>query len=130
MSEPDILGITEWPGGLDDELNVVERADARKVQDKLDLRRHVEQILRARKYAYIRVFVEGNSTQDDRNIVMTDLANFGRKKRSTADADTHIAARLDGRREVVLRIDEYLELTIEALTELKAPQLAEGEDVS
>lgn len=130
MSEPDILGITEWPGGLDDDLNVIERADARKAQDKDDLRQRIEQLLRARKYAYIRVFVEGNSTQDDRDLVMKDLANFGCKKRSTADIDTHIAARRDGRREVVLRIDDYIELTVEELTELTAPQLAEGEDAS
>lgn len=130
MSEPDLLGLTEWPGGLDDELNVVERVDARKIDDKAELRRAIEQILRARQYAYIRVFVEGGSTAEDRALVLADLGNFCRKKRSTADANPYIAARLDGRREVALRIDEYLELKLAELVELKAPQLAEGDDVS
>lgn len=122
-----ILGADEWPGGLDDELNVIERADVRKADDEKKRRRQVEQILRDRMAAYRRVFVDGKSTAGDRQIVINDLANFCRKKRSTADADTHIAARLDGRREVVLRIDEYLELTLQELIELKVPDL-KGED--
>lgn len=130
MTEPDLLGLTEWHGGLDDELNVIERADLRKIDEKSELRQRIEQVLRARKYAYTRVFVDGSATAEDRQLVMSDLANFCRKKRSTADANPHIAARLDGRREVVLRIDEYLELSIAELTELKAPQLVEGDDVS
>lgn len=117
MSE-DLLGLSEWDG-LDDEFLVVERADLRKSSTEDELRLRVEQYVQARKYAYIRVFAEGNSTPDDRAIVMDDLANFCRKRRSTGDANTHIAARLDGRREVILRIDEYLELSIAELVERK-----------
>lgn len=117
------LGLEDWPGGLDDELLVVERADLRKTDEKDAFRRKVEELLRGRMYAYRRVFVDGGSTVDDRAIVLNDFANFCRKKRSTADANPHVAARLDGRREVVLRIDEYLELTLEQLIELKIPEL-------
>jgi len=127
--EPDLLGLTDWPGGIDDELNVVERADLREIGERATLRQGVERLLRERKYAYLRVFVDGGSSPEDRALVLADLANFCRKKRSTGDANPHIAARLDGRREVVLRIDEYIELSIEQLIELKVPELTKGDDV-
>lgn len=129
MPDDDLLGLTDWPGGIDDELNVVERADLREINQRADLRRDIEQLLRARKYAYTRVFTDGGSTPEDRALVLADLGNFCRKKRSTGDANPHIAARLDGRREVVLRIDEYLDLSIAQLIELKVPELSKGDDV-
>jgi hypothetical protein len=48
-------------------------------------------------------------------IVLGDLAKFCRATRSTFHADPHMAARLDGRREVWLRISEHLNLTQEEL---------------
>lgn len=50
--------------------------------------------------------------------VLLDLAKFCRAHESTAHPDSHIAARLDGRREVWLRIQQQLQLSPRALWEL------------
>lgn len=50
--------------------------------------------------------------------VLRDLAKFCRAHTSTAHADPHMAARLDGRREVWLRIQSHLQLTDEQLWQL------------
>jgi len=52
------------------------------------------------------------------DVVLRDLAKFCRANVSTGHADTHIAARLDGRREVWLRIQAHLNLTQEQLWDL------------
>lgn len=119
----DLLGLTDWPGGFDDDFTIVERLDLEEKKIGDERRQAVEQVLRARKMAYIRVLVAGNSTQEDRDLVRADLDNFGRKKRSTFHSNTYLASKLDGRREVVLRIDEYLELSVDALLLLKVPNL-------
>lgn len=51
-------------------------------------------------------------------IVLSDLARFCRAHSSTGHADPHIAARLDGRREVWLRIQNHLRLTDDELWQL------------
>ncbi len=50
--------------------------------------------------------------------VLEDLARFCRAHKSTAHADPYIAARLDGRREVFLRIQEHLRLSDDELWRL------------
>lgn len=45
--------------------------------------------------------------------VLKDLARFCRANDSTGHQDSHVAARLDGRREVFLRIQQHLRLTQE-----------------
>jgi hypothetical protein len=55
--------------------------------------------------------------QDDR-IVLEDLSRFCRAHASTGDLNPQIAARLDGRREVWLRIQQHLNLTDEQLWKL------------
>lgn len=50
--------------------------------------------------------------------VLADLARFCRANESTGHLDTHVAARLDGRREVWLRIQQHLRLTDEQLWQL------------
>lgn len=47
--------------------------------------------------------------------VLRDLAKFCRAHSSTFHPDTHVAARLDGRREVWLRIQQHLQLGDEEL---------------
>jgi hypothetical protein len=47
--------------------------------------------------------------------VLADLAKFCRAHQSTFHPDTHVAARLDGRREVWLRITQHLNLTTDDL---------------
>ena len=50
--------------------------------------------------------------------VLADLARFCRANKSTFHEDPNVAARLDGRREVFLRITEHLNLTQEQLWRL------------
>lgn len=50
--------------------------------------------------------------------VLRDLAAFCRAHRSTAHPDPHVAARLDGRREVWLYVQERLRLDDETLWQL------------
>lgn len=71
--------------------------------------------LRARRIAYRRIL---DPATVDGAAVLADLAKFCRAHSSTAHPDPHIAARLDGRREVWLRIQEHLQLTDDQLWRL------------
>lgn len=70
-------------------------------------------LLRRRKRAYQLSF---NSPSGQ--VVLADLNRFCRGARSTFHQDPRVAANLDGRREVLLRILRHLELTSEQLYEL------------
>lgn len=80
-----------------------------------------EKIRRAQEYLfdrskiYRRHFDAGNQ---DAAFILKDLAKFCRAHGSTANADPHIAARLDGRREVWLRIQHHLQLDDEQMWRL------------
>lgn len=78
--------------------------------------------LLGRARAYRRVF----GTRDaDTDKVMRDLAKFCRAHSSTAAKDPVLSARLDGRREVWLRIQSHLQLTDDELWKLYGgPQAA------
>lgn len=71
--------------------------------------------LSVRQGAYCRVFETGNPTPDDIHIVLQDLAQFCRANESTFHSDPRLAAMLDGRREVFLRIRDHLMLDTDAL---------------
>lgn len=68
-----------------------------------------------RKAAYARVF---NIHAKDGEAVLADLAEFCRAHISTYDPEARLADRLDGRREVWLRIQQHLQLTNEQLWKL------------
>lgn len=70
-------------------------------------------MLRRRKRSYQLCF---NSPAG--RLVLEDLMRFCRGARSTFHPDPRMAAALDGRREVLLRILNHLELTSEQLYEL------------
>ncbi|SOD41328.1 Bbp19 family protein [Nitrosovibrio sp. Nv4] len=72
----------------------------------------LKDFLKGRAGSYRRVF---NKESVDVDAVLTDLAKFCRANASTAHPDPHMAARLDGRREVWLRISEHLNLSTEDL---------------
>lgn len=78
-------------------------------------------LLRARMYAYRRVFIEGQGSVDDLSIVLADLKDFCRAERSAFHADPRIHAMLEGRREVFLRIREHTDLTLEQLIASRTP---------
>ena len=65
-----------------------------------------------RKRAYCRVF---DMESRDVQMVVGDLARFCRANESTHHPDPYVAARLDGRREAWLRIQQNLNLDAEAL---------------
>lgn len=70
--------------------------------------------LRRKQESYQAVF---QGPQAD--VVLDDLAQFCRASESTFHPDPRLAAMLDGRREVFLRIQEYLKLPPEALLAIK-----------
>jgi hypothetical protein len=75
----------------------------------------VKQALLGQRYAYQKTF-DGPHAQ----AVLKDLARFCRAHESTFDADPRVHAGLEGRREVWLRIEEYLKLSPEQLWELRS----------
>lgn len=80
-----------------------------------ELVEHTKRFVSGRAGAYRRVFAIENR---DAEMVVSDLARFCRAHDSTAHPDPHVAARLDGRREVWLRIQQNLQLTDEQLWKL------------
>ena len=68
--------------------------------------------LRQRQIAYLQVFHEDNEFL---KVVMGDLGEFCRADVSTFHPDARAHALQEGRREVYLRIKEYLDLTPEEL---------------
>ncbi len=84
-----------------------------------------KRFLNWRSLAYRRVFDAENSS--DARVVLTDLARFCRADKSTAHPEPAMAARLDGRREVWLRIQEHLHLTTAELYRLYNGQKDPGE---
>lgn len=101
--------------GLNDDFDLVEEIEIQAVAAGNERLEHIKSMLRERKVAYGRVFVDGGATPDDMKIVLNDLRNFCRYRRSTFHPNVQLAAKLDGRREVALRIDDYIELPVEAL---------------
>ena len=76
--------------------------------------RRAQEFLWGRKRIYRRLFL-GN---EDGKFFLRDMARFCRAHASTAHADPAVAARLDGRREVWLRIQHHLQLDDEQLWRL------------
>lgn len=66
-------------------------------------------------FAYNRVF---DKQSVHTNLVLKDLAKFCRAHQSTFHPDPRMHAVLEGRREVWLRIEELLQLSVEQIYEL------------
>lgn len=71
--------------------------------------------LRSRKMSYIQVFKRDGIYHNE---VMADLAKFCRAVEPTFHVDPRVHARLEGRREVFLRITQHLNLSAEELYNL------------
>ena len=71
---------------------------------------------RRKRHAYVQTFKREALAN---SIVLKDLAKFCRATESCFNADPRLHAVLEGRREVWLRIQEFLQLTDEELFELK-----------
>lgn len=82
-----------------------------------------QRFIQGRALAYRRTFTRPNK---DVEAVLADLAKFCRAAESTGHPDPHVAARLDGRREVWLRIAQHLNLTTEELFRLYGGQKNPG----
>lgn len=92
-----------------------------------DLYQKARAFLNGRIFAYNQVFSKDNVHTE---IVLADLARFCRAHISTAAPDPYVAARLDGRREVWLRVQNHLHLSPETLWLLfdGSPQPPRGTD--
>jgi len=82
------------------------------------------EFLRHRADDYRTVFL-GHGAATDR--VLADLAKFCRAHESTFHVEHTVSDRLDGRREVWLRIERYLELNEEQLWQLYGNKSIESE---
>ena len=71
-------------------------------------------LLLSRKQAYEQTFNDGPNAK----LVLKDLADFCRADKSTFHENERIHAVLEGRREVWLRVQKYLQLTPEELWDL------------
>jgi hypothetical protein len=78
-----------------------------------DLVERAKQFLFGRQTAYRAVFQGPMS-----DVVLADLAKFCRASESTYHPDPRVAAQLDGRREVFLRIQQHLKLSSDDLWKL------------
>jgi hypothetical protein len=74
---------------------------------------HTKAFLRQRQTAYQTTFAGPGGER-----VLADLAKFCRAYKTTYHEDPYIAARLDGRREVFLRVQAHLQLNDEQLWKL------------
>lgn len=79
-----------------------------------EVKQAVLNFLHGRKRAYVETFDNPGAGK----AVLADLAKFCRAHTSTFHQDPRIAAQLDGRREVWLRIQQHLQLTDEQLWDL------------
>ena len=82
----------------------------------LDFIERAKEFLRRRATAYRMALHPAHNAYADE--VLRDLAKFCRAHASTGHADPYMAARLDGRREVWLRIQSHLNLSTEELWKL------------
>lgn len=79
----------------------------------MNIKERVKDFIFSRQQAYHKIF-DGPRGE----IVLADLAKFCRATESTGHPDSHMAARLDGRREVFLRIQQHLQLSQDDLWKL------------
>lgn len=82
------------------------------IQDNLS---KIKSLFRSRRMSYCRTF---NIESVAAKAVLQDLAKFCRANESTVLKDERMSAVLEGRREVWLRIQNYLQLTEEEIYEL------------
>lgn len=82
----------------------------------------VKERLMVRRTAYIRVFNFDNSNAQ---LVLQDLFKFCRAEETTFHEDPRVEGRLDGRREVWLRIQHHLRLSPEQLWKLYSGNLTQ-----
>lgn len=80
------------------------------------VREHLLAFLKRRKMAYVTTFC--NPVGEE---VLRDLAKFCRAHTTTFHADARLAAQLDGRREVWLRIQQHIQLNDDQLWRLFGP---------
>ncbi len=81
----------------------------------MSLKDEAKTVLSNRTLSYQRVFLQKDRDTDR---VLLDLAKFCRASTSTFHPDARLAAQLDGRREVWLRIIQHLKLTENQLWDL------------
>lgn len=86
----------------------------------------VEQKMRDRKDAYCRVF-QNDVVENSAIFVLRDLATFCREGSTTFDLNERVHCALEGRREVMLRIRDYLNLSVQELCNKYVKGYTDGE---
>ena len=71
--------------------------------------------LEVRQGSFRRVFKQGTPSRDDRDVVNADLKNFCRGGETTFHDSERIHVLLTGRQEVYLRIEDFLNLSVDEL---------------
>lgn len=77
-----------------------------------------KRLLLTRKQSYVFLFEPDNKANLNSQAVLKDLAEFCRADKTTFHADPRVHAVLEGRREVWLRIQKYLNLSPDELWDL------------
>ena len=115
MAIEDELGLE--PDDSEFTFDPIEREHARQQAQVVSDDRRTKQIelLRGNKNAFTRVFRDGGASLDDIQIVMRVLRRFCRWRASSFHPDARLHALTEGRREVLLLVDDYCELSIEEL---------------
>ena len=89
------------------------------------MRERAKQLLSARAKSYQRIFLAHGT---DTDVVLSDLAKFCRAHESTFHLEHTMSDRLDGRREVWLRLQHFLQLTDDALWSIYGNQSLPPDD--
>ncbi len=112
--EAEVLGLSDDPSLIDDP---IERSASTQVLEARAtyLKERQMEALRARKFAFSRVFRDGNASKDDIKIVMDVLRKFCRADASTFHPDARMHAVAEGRREVWLHVQDYCERSMDEL---------------
>jgi hypothetical protein len=76
------------------------------------------QAIEAVRQSYARLFA-GQPVDGDAEIVAADLRRFCRAESTTFHPDARLAAMLDGRREVWLRIHQFSTMSVEEIIEIR-----------
>lgn len=83
-----------------------------------------KKLIHSRKMSYERVFQKNRYTDE----VLQDLAKFCRAHDTTYNPDARMHALIEGRREVWLRIQNYLKLTNDEIYELHKIKEIKGDE--
>lgn len=112
-----MVSITD-PDALDPFDPQTDKVNQANVEKKFENdEKHARMQLEQRKGAFMRVFVSGSSSSEDRELVLKNLKRFCRFNQSVFTGDDRLTCLLLGRQEVALRIDDFISKSVDELIE-------------